>query len=153
MTPFNLEMAAYERILPLQRMTKYVPSIYGYDARPLSGWGFPDGDVKDHDLRYAIVMEWIENAEILSTENITVDNASVLLAGLSKIHEGGVLHYDTYRRNILVVPETMRALWIDFSCSQTYENNNFAQEMELAGGMILEHVLLAHASVLTQIVI
>jgi hypothetical protein len=84
----------------------------------------------------------VENAEHLSTENVTIVNASALLAGLSKIHEGGVLHDDTFTRNILVVPGTSRALWIDFSVSQTYKNNAWAQEMENAGGMILGHVLL-----------
>ena len=138
---FDLEMAAYERLLHTENIERYIPKVYGYDARTLSGWGLP-AVTNDTDLYYAIIMEWVENAEHFSTDNVTVDTASTLLAGLTKIHEAGVLHDDTFPRNILMVPGTRRALWIDFSVSNTSgKNPPWAGEINIAGAMIMYHVL------------
>ena len=138
MTPFNLEKTAYER-LRAGKVENCVPLVYGYGFRTLSAWGFPEGHL-DKDLYYAIVMEWLEGGEQLSTENITLEYACSLLEGLSKIHQAGVLHYDMYRRNIVVVPQQARALWIDFSCAHVNEEYAYGIEMQAATGVILELV-------------
>lgn len=140
MTPFNLELNAYECLLHADQVHKYIPHVYGYGERTLSQWGVPTELPNDKDLYYGIVMEWVENAEQLSTKNVTVGLASNLLTGLSKIHEAGVLHYDEYPRNMLVVPEIKRSLWIDFSCARMNEDKYLAQEMDIAARIILDKV-------------
>jgi len=80
-------------------------------------------------------MEWIEGAEKISEQNITLDQAVALVAGLEKIHNAGILHFDTYPRNMLVVPGSRRAVWIDFSCSQAGEEYHHDSEL-YTGGII-----------------
>jgi predicted Ser/Thr protein kinase len=138
MTPFNLEKTAYE-YLRAAEVEGCIPHVYGYGCRTLSAWGLPSTPDRD-GLYNAIVMEWIENAEQLSANNVNLDNACRLLKGLSKIHEAGVLHYDTFRRNLLVVPGTNRVLWIDFSCAHINEEKSHPVEMQGAAGVILEVV-------------
>lgn len=137
-TPFNLEKTAYE-FLKHANINEFIPDVYGYDSRTMSEWGFP-GSIGDEDTYYAIVMEWLENGQQLSAENITLDYAWNLLEGLYKIHQAGVLHYDLYRRNMIVIPGTKRALWIDFSCAHMNEEYAMPQEMASAAGIILELV-------------
>ena len=138
MTPFNQEIAAYATLLKHQRIQKYIPRIYGYGCRTLSEWGLPAGD--NTDIFYGIVMEWIEGAEKLCIENISVHLAWTILKGLYIIHEAGVLHQDTYSRNILVSPKDNRAVWIDFSCAHLNEPQYMAQEMGDVLGLILNKV-------------
>jgi hypothetical protein len=143
MTPFNLELQAYERLLELDGIQRYIPKVFGYGQRTLSEWGF-DRSPTDEDIYYAIVMEWIENAEQISAANVTVGNACKLLAGLSKIHQAGVLHNDVFRRNTMVIPGTNKAIWLDFSCAHLNEEAYLAQELEAAAGMILWRVCLRY---------
>jgi hypothetical protein len=138
-TPFNLELTAYERLLHDRDIQKYIPHVYGYGLRTLSEWGF-DRSPDDKDVYSGIVLEWIENAEPLSRENVTTQNAGLLLAGMSKIHQSGVLHYDTFLRNTLVVPEARRAVWIDFSCAHMNEETYLGEEMEGVASSILFRV-------------
>jgi tRNA A-37 threonylcarbamoyl transferase component Bud32 len=138
MTPFNLERTAYEYIQAAQ-IEDYVPQVFGYDSRTLSSWGLPYNPEDDKPY-YALVMEWIENAEQMSAENITIDSACTLLTGLGKIHAAGVLHNDTFKRNLLVVREEENGIWTDFSCAQMGVETNFGEEMESAQGIILEMV-------------
>jgi RIO-like serine/threonine protein kinase len=139
MTPFNLEKTAYEHL----RGTKvhpHLPLVYGYGYRTLSNWGFPASS-SDEEPYYALVMEWLEGAEQLSTENITLEHAYNLLEGLAKIHDAGVVHYDSYRRNMMVTPQ--RAVWIDFSCAHMgveYAPHEFDEEMKIARAIIHELV-------------
>lgn len=139
MTPFNLEKTAYE-FLQSANVKDCIPQVYGYAFRTLHNWGFPF-DTEDEEVYYGIVMEWLENAEQLSAENITLHYACALLEGLAKIHEAGVLHYDLYSRNMMVIPGTRRALWIDFSCAHMNEEYALPEEMTAATGVILELVM------------
>lgn len=136
MEPFQRELHAYERLLDLDGIEYFIPRVFGYGQRTLSEWGF-DRSPTDEEIYYAIVMEWIENGKQVSAANVSVPNACVLLAGLSKIHQAGVLHGDIFRRNTLVVPGTDTAVWIDFSCSRLDQERYLAQELEAAAGMIL----------------
>jgi RIO-like serine/threonine protein kinase len=138
MTPFNLEKTAYE-YLQAAKIENYIPLVHGYDHRTLSEWGLPFG-TDDDQLYYAIVMEWIENGEQLSPENITLSSACMLLTGLEKVHAAGVLHWDTYKRNLMVVSDTSRGVWIDFSCALIGQDRYHAQEMASAQALILEMV-------------
>jgi predicted Ser/Thr protein kinase len=137
-TPFNLEKTAYA-YLKKAKLEEYVPDVYGFDRRTLSAWGLRglDHDTTKYD---GIVMEWIENSEAVSPENITFGHAWLLLEGLRKIHAAGIVHNDPYRRNVLVIPGTETAKWIDFSCAHVTRGPHMADEMRSATSMILECV-------------
>jgi tRNA A-37 threonylcarbamoyl transferase component Bud32 len=65
---------------------------------------------------------------------------------MSKIHQSGVLHYDAFMRNSLVVPAERRAVWIDFSCAHLNEETYLGEEMEGAASSILYRVFALVAS-------
>ena len=138
LTPFNLEKTAYEH-LQAANIKHWIPHVYGYASRTLSAWGIPN-NTSDDESYYGIVMEWLEGAQSLSIDNVTIDNAANLLEGLAEIHEAGVLHYDTLRRNLMVFPDKRRAVWIDFSCAHMNEEYAHAQEIGTAAGVIMEVV-------------
>jgi serine/threonine protein kinase len=139
MTPFNLERAAYEH-LQAAKIEGYIPHVYGFDSRTLSTWGI-SAKSEDDELHYAIVMEWIENGEQVSSENISISSAAMLIAGLEKVHKVGVLHNDIYKRNILVVRDEDRGVWTDFSCAYSKGQEDYlGQEMSSARGIVLEMV-------------
>jgi predicted Ser/Thr protein kinase len=146
MTPFNLEKTAYEYIQAF-KVDEFVPRVYGWSVRTLLQWGI-DAPSCDDEVYYGIIMEWITGGEQLSVENINIDYACSLLEGLAKIHEAGVLHYDTFRRNLMVVPGTRKAYWIDFSCAHMNEEYVLAQEIGLAAGVIIN--LVSYFSSLTD---
>jgi len=138
MTPFNLEKAAYEVLLAAD-VHEAIPEVYAYGCRTLSGWGFPssEGDLQE---RYAIIMEWLEGAERATPENLTLDHATGFLYGLAEIHAAGVLHYDLYRRNMMVIPGSDRAIWIDFSCAHLNEEYALSGEMTTARAVVMQMV-------------
>ena len=140
MTPYNLETNAYA-FLSHAGVEYFIPQVYGVAKRTLSGWGILT-DTSETEY-YGILMEWIDGAERLNSQNITIDHTITLVRGLSKIHDAGVLHFDTFERNILVIPGSRRAVWIDFSCAQT-ENImefSFPQETYIGGGLPMYYVL------------
>jgi len=57
---------------------------------------------------------------------------------LGMIHKTGILHNDTYKRNLLVVRNEPKGIWTDFSCSQMGAEGDFGEELESAQGIILE---------------
>ena len=120
MTPFNLETTAYA-FLQDANLKDYIPKVYGQGKRTVSEWGLENIAGDKEGEYYGIIMEWIEGAERLSETNVTVGGAIALVNGLAQIHNAGVLHFDTFPRNMLVVPGTERAVWIDFSCAQSGE--------------------------------
>ena len=138
MTPFNLERTAYE-YLQAAGVKSCIPHVYGYSVRSLFNWGLEE-TTEDTGEWYGLIMEWLAGGEQLSVKNITIDNACSLLLALAKIHEAGVLHYDTYRRNLMVFPGTRRVVWLDFSCAHMNEEYAHAEELELAAGVIFEAV-------------
>ena len=139
MTPYNLESTAYA-FLEHAGVDYYIPEVYGVGKRTHSGWGI-ENDLSENEY-YGILMEWLEGAERLNSQNVTFDHAITLVRGLSKIHDAGVLHFDTFERNILVIPGSKRAVWIDFSCAQTEHlmELSFPQETYMGGGLPLYHV-------------
>lgn len=138
MIPFNLEKAAYEA-LQRNKIEKYVPHVYAYSYGKLSDLGFPNS-LDDEELYYILIIEWLKGAERVSAENITLLTASRLVKGLSLIHHSGILYNDLYLRNIIVIPETERGIWIDFSCAHMDEEYGQHQEMITAVATILEIV-------------
>jgi len=137
-TPFNLEKRAYE-YLQHAEVEGCIPKVYGYGYRTLLEWGL--AKAKNDSAKYnAIVMEWLEDAEQLSAENITVSSAIQLIEGLYRIHEAGLTHYDIYRRNMLVLPKENRGVWIDFSCAHINEKAINAQELRSAISSIMQTV-------------
>ena len=139
MTPYNLETTAYAYLVHA-RVEYYIPKVYGVGLRSVSGWGLADIWGESEDQYYGILMEWLEGAQQLSEDNVTIDHAICLAIGLSKIHDAGVLHWDTFPRNILVIPGSKRGVWIDFSCAQIGEERVHDKEMYIGGGLAIEMV-------------
>ena len=137
MIPYNLEKTAYE-YLQASDIKDIIPFVHGHAYRTLSEWGMPTQQ-HDQDVYYGLVMDWLEG-EALSVFNVDINNACDLLAALAKIHEAGVLHYDTFRRNMMVFPGTRRVAWIDFSCAKINAGDALASELGDAAGVILELV-------------
>ena len=137
---YNHETTAYA-LLRRAGVNYYIPTIYGVGRRTPAGWGI-DTDTSETEY-YGILMEWLEGAERLNSQNITMDHAVTLVMGLTKIHDAGVLHFDTFDRNILVIPGSQRAVWIDFSCAHTEDviERSFRQEAYHGGGVPINYVL------------
>jgi serine/threonine protein kinase len=144
MTTYNFETTAYEHLQHAE-VEGCIPRVYGCGIRTLSEWGLVDVVVNtkgDEDIVfYGILMEWLEGAEQLSDDNITMDLAVSVANGLAKIHDAGVYHGDARARNILVYPETNRAVWIDFSCAMLDWEHFHESEMKSAGSIGLQYVL------------
>jgi len=136
---FNQEKTAYE-LLKLAGVEDCIPDVYGYDCRTLVGWGLvEEGEDASDDLYYGIVMEWLEGGEQVSIDNINLDNACKFIKGLNEIHGAGVLHDDLYLRNIMVLPRSNRAVFVDFSCAQV--SDKFTWEFDIIIRTILSLVL------------
>lgn len=149
MTPYNLETTAYT-FLNHAGVEYYIPEVYGVGKRTCDGWGMVN-DMSEIEY-YGILMEWLDGAERLNSRNVTIDHAITLVRGLSKIHDAGVLHFDAFERNILVIPGSKRAVWIDFSCAQTEHimKFSFPQETYNGGGLPIDYVLIFSIFCLTQ---
>lgn len=141
MTPFNLECTAYGRLLRAGVDQRYIPKIYGFAKRTLSQWGVSDIGQDEQDGFYGLIIEWIETGQRITPEDLTIDHAVTLINGLRKIHDAEVLHFDVFDRNILIIPGSKRAVWLDFSCAQFDEpDSSYDQEMYIAAGVILQYV-------------
>ena len=115
-TPYNLETTAYE-YLRNAGIEYYIHQVYGRGYRTVASWGFEEieGD-GDEDGRYSgILTEWLEGLERGSQENITFEQAPLLVVGLSKIHDEEVLHADICQDNMVVIPGTSRGVSLHFS--------------------------------------
>ncbi|ATY60362.1 kinase-like domain [Cordyceps militaris] len=68
----------------------------------------------------AVLLEYIPNLERIGPENFLDDNIKRLSQTLQEFHEMGLLHGDTFPRNMMVVRQQPRdrVLWIDFDCAQ-----------------------------------
>jgi hypothetical protein len=64
-------------------------------------WKFFRDDVKSP---MALFLEYFPDMKHLSFYNLTADVANATLSVLIRIHEGHILHYDFFPRNILVSP-------------------------------------------------
>lgn len=139
LSEYNHETTAYS-YLHRAGVEYYIPEVYGVGRRTCLRWGIKN-DTSETEY-YGILMEWLEGAERLSPQNVTMQHAITLVRGLSKIHDAGVLHFDTFDRNILVIPGSRRAVWIDFSSAQTKDimEGSFPQETYLGGGIPISYV-------------
>jgi len=131
-TPYNLEITAYA-YLRHAGLKYFIPKVLARGQRTVSGWGLEDVDGETEGGFYGILMEWIDGSEMLSDENVTLEHAQCLVRGLMKIHEAGVLHNDAFPKNMLVVPGTGRAVWVDFSCAKIGLPDEFEYEMRVGG--------------------
>ncbi|OOF93634.1 hypothetical protein ASPCADRAFT_398607 [Aspergillus carbonarius ITEM 5010] len=71
----------------------------------------------------AILLEYLLDAEELNCVNYSERQFQRVMEGLDDIHRAGVLHYDVYPKNILIVrgpPE--RVVWIDFDVAMSYSD-------------------------------
>jgi hypothetical protein len=135
MTPFNLECTAYAYMIEAG-IEDYIPEVYGWGKRSVSGWGLEDIEGDKHGEYYGILMEWLEGAEQISIKNVTMENAIGLANGLLKIHGAGVLHFDTFVRNMMVFPNSKRAAWVDFSCAQIGVTEKIQKQEMYSGGLV-----------------
>ena len=128
---YDTEAAAYEYLLH-NEVEFWIPDIIGTAQRNVSGWGLDNLDGDREGNYYGLLMEWIEGGERLTPENVRADHIVSFVRGLVRIHEAGVLHNDTWARNMLVVPGSNRAVWIDFgSATLDPTEEQMKQEMEL----------------------
>jgi hypothetical protein len=148
MTPYNLETTAYAYLVDAG-VKQCIPKVYGWGVRTMSGWGLEHFSGDDTARYCAILIEWIDGAQHLSEENVTIDNAVSFVNGLAQIHNAGVLHYDTFPRNMLVVPGTTRGVWVDFSCSHIGQEEHHDSEMYSGGGIAIRYVSALLDSTLT----
>ena len=132
MTPYNLEITAYE-YLRHAGVEYYIPQVYGCGHRTVSSWGLEEIEGDRVGTYYGILMEWLEGAEQVSEENITLEQTLSLVVGLLKIHDAGVLHADICQENIVVIPRTSRGVWLDFSCAKVGHEYYHKQELEYEG--------------------
>jgi hypothetical protein len=139
MTPYNLETTAYA-VLRDAGVEDYIPAVYGVAIRTLGDWGIELGWDNPREYR-GLVMEWLEGAEQISAENVSLSHVVSLMTGLVKIHEAGVLHRDGFDRNIMVFPGSKRGVWIDFSCAHIHGPEwAYKQENEIVGASPIQHV-------------
>lgn len=61
----------------------------------------------------ALFIEYIPGMKMMDLETYTKERFAKIVTGLGKIHAAHVLHGDPMPRNMMVVPETERVLWID----------------------------------------
>jgi len=138
MTPYNLERTAYTYLRHAD-VTYYVPEVYGWGKRTKKGWGLDSNGKSEY---YGIVMEWLEGAEPINQRNVSLDHAVSLAYGLSKIHDAGILHFDGFDRNMMIFPDSKRAVWIDFSCAQVGSAEfSYRQETYGSGAVPMYYVL------------
>ena len=115
--------------------------MYGCGFRSGSGWGLEYTPGELESSYNGILMEWIEGAEELSEDNITLDLAANFIRGLARIHSAGVLHADTFTRNMSVVPSKKRSVWLDFSCAAIGAEAHHNEELWGAAGIAIGLVL------------
>ena len=153
MTPFNLECTAYAYLIhaKLDSLREgFIPKVYGWAKRTFIDWGVdPFGNLSDEEtLHNGIVMEFLEGAEHFGRDNATINLGTNFVSGLTKIHEARVLHRDLFTRNMLVIPGSDRAVWVDFSCARirgppgSYEQTS---ELALAARIAIANVSAAPA--------
>ena len=143
MTPFNLERTAYAYLRHAD-VTYYIPEVYGWGKRTRKGWGLDRNGETEY---YGIVMEWLEGAETMNRQNVSLDHAVALAYGLSKIHDAGILHFDGFDRNMMIFPGSNRAVWIDFSCAQVGSiDSAYRQETYSSGAVPMDYVFSPYLS-------
>lgn len=115
------EVAAY-KLLFSQNVKGIVPELYAYRVWTRQQWRkcFPsialDGLVGSARGKITtLFLEYIEDAEHISIENVTPLIAAKALTGMETLHKLGIWHRDIKHNNLLVVPATERVVWIDFS--------------------------------------
>jgi predicted Ser/Thr protein kinase len=140
MTPYNLETTAYAYLLHAG-VKEHIPEVYGCGKRTLFGWGIKPVEDGLNEEYNAILMEFLEGAEQVTSKNVTVAHAANFANGLAKIHHAGVLHFDTFDRNMLVIPGSKRAVWIDFSCARIdVADYSYEQEAYLSVACPIKYV-------------
>ena len=117
MLPYDSETAAYE-YLAHNGVYHWIPHVFGTAVRSPAQWGLEHVDGDEEGDYYGILMEWIEGGEELTEDNVRAHHVVSFIRGLVRMHDAGVIHNDIEDRNMLVVPGSERAVWIDFSSSR-----------------------------------
>lgn len=134
MACFWREVEAYAHLLHYGvDKTGVVPHCYGWldlseedldkiDALPASG---PELQPLRRTRRApkGVLLEYFEDAQVLSIDTVTHGLANTALKGLYSIHAAYVKHGDVSRHNILLLPNG-RVVWIDFDHSVCASEQN-----------------------------
>lgn len=79
----------------------------------------------------ALFIEYVPGMEMMDLKTYTKERFAKVITGLEKIHAAHVLHGDPMPRNMMIVPETERVLWIDFDRAETYDEGTLTtRELE-----------------------
>ncbi|CRG82904.1 Periodic tryptophan protein 2 homolog [Talaromyces islandicus] len=75
-------------------------------------------------------IEYIPDLHQIDLSNYTKEQITQLRQILDDIHQAGVLHHDTYPRNMCVSESQDRVLWIDFDSAQTFSKERPISERQ-----------------------
>jgi tRNA A-37 threonylcarbamoyl transferase component Bud32 len=81
----------------------------------------------------AILIEYIPGIEPLSIETATKERMAKFTEGLQAIHDAGIIHFDTYARNMMVdSSKSDKVVWLDFDRARTLDDTRLSdREKEL----------------------
>ncbi|RFU24013.1 hypothetical protein B7463_g12327, partial [Scytalidium lignicola] len=123
--PYVCELKAYQRLKESGICDRgIVPQYYGTIKN--IDWQLyqPHLDMfaSDPYAPNAIILEYVQNAQMLNEDNYTTLRMENFLSGIKEIHKVSIEHSDPATRNMMVVDgDPERAVWIDFDRAQTFE--------------------------------
>jgi serine/threonine protein kinase len=144
---FEAELLCYE-FLEHGSVSGVVPAAYGYDinwdyAKLLKTLG--DSLFLTSPLRTPVsvlVLEYIADSVPLSPDCVNWRICKEIMRGLDLMHTAQVLHHDVGEQNILVVPSTGRAVWIDFPSSFVNPDDmEIWDERQMTHSLLYQHVV------------
>ncbi|PWY76045.1 hypothetical protein BO94DRAFT_549357 [Aspergillus sclerotioniger CBS 115572] len=125
---FKCESTAFMRLQERGLCNRgYVPEFYGLIEHIKPADHLPY--LKDFlgDNPNAILLEYVPDIRPISLAKFSRERSYKLRSILSEIHDAGIIHGDTYPRNIMVQESSDRVLWVDFDRAQTFTPQSMNQ--------------------------
>ena len=146
---YRCELQAYRSLQAHNVCGKGVPQFYGtLESLDPSAFKQDLEDFSDDKYLPCAILEWLPDARPLSGLKWSPQVVEPLFTALDHIHQAGVIHNDSYPKNILVVPEQQRQriVWIDFDVSILFvegrrEKMSYDDEVDLENQLIRSSLL------------